>query len=192
MNTQFCNRPWQWIVGGWVVLTLCLTLSSAVYAQETPNEEEGSGYFAPYYGNEGEGEDMYEITYSEDATVAAAFFCRYRVIADHPHRSRGDVSAHGSWKVRSADKDHCPLYAEVSARLEAFWCDGGGCTWVLLDEDEERVLRGGGRNKRVTVRHGCTDGVLTGYRNTVRVDPDDLWNLPKTATSITNLPCTPN
>ena len=92
--------------------------------------------------------------------------CEFSSELDNPHRSGGEVSAHGWWIDKN---DNCPQFADVENWLHQWTCDatGGNCSWVLVDQDETRVREGGGRN---TVRGQCATDDTTGYRNIVDLD----------------------
>ncbi len=193
-------RDWRQVVTTLgIILIIALVGTASVYAQaeESETAADTTGYFAPYHGEDTASaiDDVQEVTFADNEEQAAMAFCRYSVIVDDPHPSRGEVSAHGAWDVRSKNRDRCPLYAHISVWLEGHWCNShGSCYWRLLDYDEDRILYGGGRGRRVTVRHRCTKtpGKITTYRNTVRVNPEGRLNFPKTAMRIENLECKPH
>ena len=95
--------------------------------------------------------------------------CEFSSELDNPHRSGGEVSAHGWWIDRN---DYCPQFADVENWLHQWTCDatGGNCSWILVDQDETRVREGGGRGRRNTVRGQCATDDTTGYRNIVDLD----------------------
>ena len=106
--------------------------------------------------------------------------CEFSSELDDPHRSGGEVSAHGWWIDRN---DDCPRLADVENWLHQWTCDanGGNCSWILVHQDETRVREGGGHGRRNTVRGQCATDDTTGYRNIVdvdlvgRLDPSDHY-----------------
>ena len=111
--------------------------------------------------------------------------CVYQTLADWPHRSGSEVSAHGYWKDLS-DGD-CPSRAWVTIWLYEWQCDDDDdCDWEQIDKDRKRVRSGGGHGKRATARENCSYGrAMTGFRATVDVDipgvidPPDRYSVNK-------------
>ena len=119
------------------------------------------------------------------------FGCDYTTEGDDPHKSGGDVSAHGWWENDDSD---CPRYADVEVWLKAYVClyDGDEkvrCEWETLDHDEKRLRQGGGRGKRTSVRHGCADSRQVSYMNIVDVDLVGMWDWPDKKTIRRTLNC---
>ncbi len=58
--------------------------------------------------------------------------------------------------------------------------NSGVCGWIELDHDRDRVGKGGGRGRQVTVRYGCTEtnDREVAWRSTVDVDVVDMWDPP--------------
>ena len=68
--------------------------------------------------------------------------CLYQTLADWPHYSRGDVSAHGFWRILPGGD--CPSRAWVTIWLYEWQCDDDDdCHWEQIDRDRRRVREGG-------------------------------------------------
>ena len=120
--------------------------------------------------------------------------CNYTTEGDYPHKSGGDVSAHGWWENNDPD---CPRYADVEVWLKAWLClyDGDQkvrCYWETLDHDEKRIREGGGKGKRTSVRHGCSGSKPISFRNIVDVDLVGIWDWPDKKTIRKSVYCYPS
>ena len=115
--------------------------------------------------------------------------CLYQTLADWPHRSGSDVSAHGFWKILP-DGD-CPSRAWVTIWLYEWQCDDDDdCDWEQIDRDRKKVRDGGGRGRRATARDSCSYGsASTGFRATVDVDIPGVIDPPDRYTVIRNVGC---
>ncbi len=113
---------------------------------------------------------------------------RFQLRAGQPPYSSGDVSAHGWWIDENND---CPRYADVENWLEQWTCDasGGNCGWVQVAHNKTRVISGGGRGRRNTVRHQCATSASTGYRNIVDVDVIGILDTPEKFYVTQNVDC---
>ena len=115
--------------------------------------------------------------------------CLYQTLADWPHYSREDVSAHGFWKILPGGD--CPSRAWVTIWLYEWQCDDDDdCHWEQIDRDRKRVREGGGRGNRATARDNCRYGrAWTGFRATVDVDIPGVIDPPDRYTVIKNVRC---
>ena len=115
--------------------------------------------------------------------------CLYRTLADWPHRSRSDVSAHGFWRILPGGD--CPSRAWVTIWLYEWQCDDDDdCDWEQIAKDIERVTEGGGHGSRATARAECRYGsAMNGFRATVDVDIPGVIAPPDRYTVNRNVKC---
>lgn len=136
----------------------------------------------------------YESDEADDADTGMLFGCKYKTRGDHPHRSGGDVSAHGWWTTTTPKK--CPRYAYVEVWLKAWACDYQNgrkvrCFWDTVDHDEKRIRAGGGRGKRTNVRKACASNKTVSYMSIIDVDLEGMWDGPGRTKIQKNVPCSP-
>jgi len=144
------------------------------------------GSFAPYPGAEADTSE--EQTGVEPQARAGS--CEYDTRGDYPHRSGGDVSAHGWWETTTYSS--CPTHADVEVWIQGVWCDRWGCRWLTAAHDEKRIRPRNIYNERTTARRACVSNDVVGFRTVVDVDlvgvidpPDRYVGPPR------DVPCRP-
>ncbi len=122
------------------------------------------GSFAPLSGA--------ELNTSQDQTgaepQALATSCPYDSHGDNPHRSGGDVSAHGWWETTNYSL--CPTHADVEVWVQAKWCDPWGCSYVTVAHNEMRIRPKNIYGDRTTARRACISSQTVAFMNIVDVD----------------------
>lgn len=173
----------------------------AYAAEQAPGEifeqDENVGFYTTIPSSEADAglESTEDTRMSGSGELAQNFArCTFETGADNPHRSDGDVSAHGWWNETSEEDRTCPEYADVEVRLQAWWCDiFFNCWWVTQAIEESRVREGGGRGRRTTARQSCTrDGREVSWLNVVDVDLVGTWDRPFRAYKEIDIECYPD
>lgn len=94
--------------------------------------------------------------------------CPFDAVGDNPHRSAGDVSAHGWWNTSVPSL--CPEFANVEVWIQGLWCDPWGCLWLTVANNEREIRPRNTSGQRTTARRNCVADNLVGFRNIVRAD----------------------
>jgi hypothetical protein len=139
------------------------------------------GHYAPYDG-------LVPLTTSAPISAGG---CTYTQVNDDPHISSTApraASVHG-WFNRVGGT--CPQ-ADVTAGLQAYWCDMFGCQWITVATGASRVSAGGGSANRATARQVCSSSPIVGWRGWTDVDLVGISDPGGvTYSNIVNLGCAP-
>ena len=169
-----------------LLIAVLLTAASATVFADGPPEDDDE----PVAGQQVETQETASTPESGDVEGAEAMgLCLYQTLADWPHYSRGDVSAHGYWEILF-DSD-CPSRAWVTIWLYEWQCDDDDdCDWEQIAKDRKRVRNGGGHGHRATARKSCSYGrAMTGFRATVDVDIPGVIDPPDRYSVNVNVKC---
>lgn len=139
------------------------------------------GHFAPFNG---------PVAAVASGPISAGG-CTYTQVNDDPHISSTAplaASVHG-WFNRVSGT--CPQ-ADVTAGLQAYWCDSFGCQWITVASGVSRVSAGGGAGNRTTARKVCSSSPTVGWRGWTDVDLVGISDPGGvTYSNIKNLGCAP-
>ncbi|MXY46527.1 MAG: hypothetical protein F4Y44_05970 [Chloroflexi bacterium] len=169
-----------------LLIAVLLTAASATVFADGPPEDENE----PVDQQQVETQETASTPKSRDVGGAEAMgLCLYQTLADWPHYSRSDVSAHGYWKILPGGD--CPSRAWVTIWLYEWQCDDDDdCDWEQIGKDRQRVRAGGGHGRRATARARCGYGrAWTGFRATVDVDIPGVIDPPDRYSVNVNVDC---
>lgn len=115
--------------------------------------------------------------------------CNPATYADNPHKTGGEVSAHGWWR-----KGTCKgTKATVRVCLLEWWRDSHGkYRWVNKGCHSASIKQAGkSRKPAVNKRRACTSSSNTGWANLVDVDVDvaGTWDNTEDGTKLANVYC---
>ena len=180
------------IIGIFTVMIVAFTAMAVTAFADEPTEEDSAGgyYLAKYEGSQLAREDIAKVKAGLIVLMdeTNAFGCVYETGGDDPHKSGGEVSAHGWW-IKKSDK--CPSRADVAVWLQTAWCNDFGCQWITISFNKDRIRPGRGRGRRVTARHECHSNEWTFYRNMVAVDIPGVIDPPNRVYKIEQVQCRP-